>query len=105
VKENAPDEIAYVVLKPHEKGDFYSVSSATFARKKYIQNKELLWEGAPDLHPGDGTPNALDSGQSNKNVTPSDREVKSDLRHVLGDPNRPLVEVSKEKVDRRFKEI
>lgn len=82
VKRNGGDKIAYVMLKPSEGGDFYTVNSATFAQSRYLTKKELLWSGAHYPNPMNGALNALDSGQSNSDKVSHQYDGKVNSKQI-----------------------
>ncbi len=54
VKRNGNPMVGTILLKPFNGGEFYSVGSAFFSRKEYLEDKELLWvhvedESSPSL--------------------------------------------------------
>ncbi|MBF0539713.1 MAG: hypothetical protein HQL03_15840 [Nitrospirae bacterium] len=49
VKENALPHAVAIELRPTQDGNYYGVSTAGVFNRRYISNKELLWERNPQL--------------------------------------------------------
>jgi hypothetical protein len=81
MKKNGKTKVAFISLTLGKDKTFYDVSSATLARKKYLDNKKVLWEGANFLHRIAATPNAV-SGQSENRIKKETGEVKEKIQYV-----------------------